>query len=159
MKPVRVLMHVLCDAAVIALVIGIPVCLAGRRTDAVSSASVVAAPSGEFVVLLNHAALNEDAFWDNFFAGRDVDFCFEDIRCLVARNDPAALQMALSFQSRLSERQLTIRQEDLTLMLSKADHGKFQVMILSKELAEKYHAESALQQEVTAVECGQEVNS
>ena len=155
----RIFVHVLCDLLVISLAIGIPVLLSGRRNDAVSSASVVAAPSGEFVILLNLDALTEEAFWTDFFGGREVDFCFEDITCMVGANDIAALQMAQSLQSRLSERQFTIRQEDMTLMLSKADHGKFQVMILSKELAEQYHADSAIHGNVKALHTGQEAAS
>ncbi len=155
----RVLVHVLCDLLVITLALGIPVLLSGQRNDAVSSASVVAAPSGEFLILLNLDALTEDTFWMDFCSGQDVDFCFEDISCTVGTNDTASLQMAQSLQSRLSERQFTIRQEDMTLMLSKADHGKFQVMILSKELAEQYHADSAIHGNVKALHTGQEAAS
>ncbi|MBR2088547.1 MAG: hypothetical protein IJ906_15770 [Oscillospiraceae bacterium] len=157
MKPRRVLVHVLADLAVIAAVIGIPMLLSAQQTDAVSSATtVIDAPSGEFVILLNRGRLTEDSFWEQFFSGQDVDFCFEDITCTVAKGDQPALTMAQSFQSRLAEHQMTIRQEDMTLMLSKADHGRFQVMILSKEPAEQNHAESAVQGNVTALRIGQE---
>ena len=160
MKPLRVLAHVLADCAVIAAVIGIPVLLSASRTDAVSSATtVIDAPSGEFVVLQNCGRLSEDAFWEQFFSGQEVDFCFEDITCIVAQSDRAALDMALSFQSRLAENQMKIRQEDMTMMLSKAEHGKFQVIILSKEFAEQNHADSAVQGDITALCIGREAAS
>ena len=160
MKPLRILAHVLADCAVIAAVIGIPVLLSANKTDAVSSAStVIDAPSGEFVVLLNRGRLSEDDFWERFFSGQDVDFCFEDITCTVAQNDHTAMEMALSFQSRLAENQMKIRQEDMTMMLSKADHGKFQVIILSRESAEQNHADSAVQCEIIALHIGQEAAS
>ncbi|MBQ4466118.1 MAG: hypothetical protein II916_09175 [Oscillospiraceae bacterium] len=154
MKPVRIIAHVLTDAAVIAAALGIPVLLSdqGRSiltgTDAVSSASVVIdAPSGEFLVLLNpelHPNEENLTFWTDFFSGKDVTFCFEDISCMVARNDTAALDMAQSYASRLSEHQMTVRQEDITLMLSRADHGKFDVIVLSREMAEHYAAEHGI---------------
>lgn len=157
MKPLRVLVHVLADLAVIAAVIGIPMLISANRTDAVSSATtIIDAPSGEFVILLNRRRLTEDTFWEHFFAGEDVDFCFEDITCTVAEGDQPSLTMTQSFQSRLSANQMKIRQENMTLMLSKADHGRFQVMILSKEAAEQNHAESAIQGDVIALYTGQE---
>ena len=158
MRAGRLAVHVLLDLAVIAAVLFVPVLLSaqGRAkltgTDANSSASVVIdAPSGEFLVFLNLDALEEDAFWQTFFSGGEVDYCFEDITCMVADTDPAALTMAQSFQSRLSAHQMTLRQEDMTLMLSRADCGKFQVIVISKELAEHYRAQTAQQNGVTAV--------
>lgn len=158
----RLLIHAIADLAVIALILGIPLLLSGRRrqADAVSGASlVVEAPSGTFLVLLNHDRLQEDGFWERFFSGQEVDFCFEDITCAVPENDPAALEMARSFQSRLSEHQMTVRQEDPTLLLSKADHGRFQVIVLSAELAEHYRAQTAVHDGVTAIRTGQEGNA
>ncbi|MCR4645593.1 MAG: hypothetical protein K5695_09330 [Oscillospiraceae bacterium] len=158
MKLLKFLAHVICDVAVAAAVLGIPVLLTGHdRTDAVSGATaLIDAPSGAFVVLLNTDTVQESAFYEAFFTGQEVCYCFEDITCAVTANDPAALQMAQSFQSRLSEHQMTIRQEEQTLLLSKADHGRFQVVILSKELAETAHADSAVQGDVIALNIGQE---
>ena len=149
------MLHLLADAAVLGAVLGFPF-LTGSRPDAISGATaVIDAPSGEFVVLLNRDALTEDAFWEKFFSGQEVDFCFEDIACQVPGNDAAALEMARSFQSRLSEHQMTIRQEDATLLLSKADHGKFEVLLLSKEFAVQSHAETAVSQGIIALTVGQ----
>lgn len=157
MRPVHLLAHILADAAVIGAVLGITVLLSGSRPDAVSGATaVIDAPSGEFVVLLNRERLTEDAFWERFFSGQEVDYCFEDITCHVPKNDAAALEMARSFQSRLSANQLTVRQDDATLLLSKADHGRFQVLLLSRETAEHHHAETAVHGDVIALHIGQE---
>ena len=157
MKPWSVFVHIIADLAVLAAVIGIPLLTAAQKPDALSSATTVLdAPSGEFVVLLNREHLTETNFWERFFSGRDVDFCFEDINCIVPLTDQSALTMAQSFQSRLAENQLTLRQEDLTLLLSKADHGKFQVIILSAETAEQYKAETAVQGNILALHIGQE---
>ena len=154
----RLAVHVLLDLAIIAAVLFIPVLLhpQGRArltdTDANSSASVVIdAPSGEFQVFLNLDALEEDVFWQTFFSGGEVDYCFEDITCMVADTDPAALAAAQSYQSRLSAHQMTLRQEDMTLMLSLADCGKFQAIVISRELAAHYRAQTALQNGVAVV--------
>lgn len=154
----RLAVRLLLDLAVIAAVLLLPVLLhpQGRAkltgTDAVSSASVtIEAPSGEFLVLLNLDTLEEDAFWQTFFSGGEVDYCFEDIACMVADSDPAALNAAQSYQSRLSAHQMTVRQENMTLMLSRADCGKFQVIVISRELAEHYRAQTAVQNGVIAV--------
>ena len=156
MKPGSLMLHLLADAAVLGAVFGFPF-LTGSRPDAISGATaVIDAPSGEFVVLLNRDALTEDVFWEKFFSGQEVDFCFEDIACQVPGNDAAALEMARSFQSRLSEHQMTIRREDATLLLSKADHGKFEVLLLSKEFAAQSHAETAVSQGIIALTVGQE---
>ena len=157
MKPVQLLVHILADAAVIGAVLGLPVLLSGSKPDAVTGATaVIEAPSGEFVVLLNREQLTEDAFWERLFSGQEVDFCFEDITCHVPQNDAGALEMARSLQSRLSEHQMTVRQEDATLLLSKADHGRFQVLLLSKEAAKQHHAETAVHGDIIALQLGQE---
>lgn len=127
-----------------------PIVVAGTDMESIkltspSSASVIIdQPSGNYVILLNLDSMEEDDFWMDFFSGESVDFCFEDISCMTAKNDPTAITMAQSFQSRLSEHQMTLRTEDATLMLSRADEGKFQVIVLSEEIAEHYHAQSVM---------------
>ena len=49
--------------------------------------------------------------------------------------------MARSFQSILPENQMKIRTENVILMLSKAESGRFDVIVMSKELADVYDAE------------------
>jgi hypothetical protein len=56
----------------------------------------------------------------------------------VITGDSGALTMAQSFQSRLPEKQMSIQEENGALLLSRADHGKYDIMILSKEFAESY---------------------
>ena len=41
-----------------------------------------------------------------------------------------------SFQSRLPENQMSVRLEDITLMLSKAQYGRFDVILMSREIYE-----------------------
>lgn len=169
MKPSRLILHILADLLIVAAALVIPVLLSdyGRGmlsgTDAVSSASVVIdAPSGEFLVLLNperHTDEENLAFWTDFFSGREVTYCFEDISCMVARTDTAALELARSCQSRLSEHQMTIRQEDMTLMLSRADNGKFDTIILSREMAEHYTAEHGIPEGTLRFDSKQEETS
>jgi galactitol-specific phosphotransferase system IIB component len=57
--------------------------------------------------------------------------------------DTGALTMAQSFQSRLPEKQMSIQTEDATLLMSRADQGKYDIIILSKEFAKSYDATTA----------------
>ncbi|MBR1393361.1 MAG: hypothetical protein IJ561_05950 [Ruminococcus sp.] len=144
----RALRHTLTVAALLFLMLGLPyltsdhfkAVISGEAADAVTSATTaVDAPSGEFLVLINrdkHTNSENLALWHDFFEGRDFSFVFEDIVCTVSSGDPAGLEMARSFQSRLPENQMKIKTEDGVLMLSKADSGKFDIIIISSELAE-----------------------
>ena len=109
--------------------------------DAVTSATTaVDAPSGEFVVLINrekHPNAENLAVWHDFFEGREVPFIFEDIVCGTAAGDLSGAEMARSFQSRLPENQMKVRSEDPTLLLSKADNGRVDVIVLSGEAGER----------------------
>jgi hypothetical protein len=80
--------------------------------------------------------------WIRFFSGEEISYLFEDISCSVISGDTGALTMAQSFQSRLPERQMTLLQEDPTLLMSRADNGKYDVIIISKEFAENYNVET-----------------
>jgi hypothetical protein len=115
--------------------------------DAVSSASVtIAQPSGEYIVLINEDMHdNEENLntWINFFNGEEITYLFEDIACSVAKGDAGALTMAQSFQSRLPEKQMSIQTEDATLLMSRADNGKYDIIIASKEYAESYDLDTA----------------
>lgn len=136
------------------LTIGVPLFATGypqrvlSGVDAVSAATVVIEqPSGAYVVLLNrerHTNADNLATWVDFFGGREIDFLFEDISCIVARTDAAGQEMARSFQSRLPENQMKVRTEDATLMISKAAYGKFDVLLMSREAFDAYHAEDLL---------------
>ena len=146
-------LHLAADLAVILAAIGLPYLTTdhfrqlGQGTDAVTSASVILAqPSGEFLVLLNtakHPDAKNLALWEQLFTGDEAPVIFEDICCLTAKNDSAGQEAAASFQSRLPENQMQVRAIDATLLLSKADVGCFDLIILSQEAADAYGAESA----------------
>ena len=97
----------------------------------------------EYRVYINrekHEAAGTLPAWEGFFRGEDGDFVFENILCYVGNGDGSGLGMARSFQSVLPENQMEIRQMDMPLMLSRADHGKFDVLVLSKEMADAFGA-------------------
>lgn len=125
--------------------------ISDEDVDSVSSASVVIdQPSGNYVVLINlekHTDEENLGLWHDFFEGEDVSFIFEDIVCTVAGNDVNGTTMAQSFRSRLPENQMKIKSEDATLMLSKAEYNKFDVIIMSEEIAEMFSAETLFDNE------------
>jgi hypothetical protein len=118
-----------------------------QDTDAVSSASVIIdQPSGEYIVLINREMHDDEEnldTWLRFFNGEEISYLFEDISCSVIASDTGALTMAQSFQSRLPEKQMSIQTEDATLLMSRADQGKYDIIILSKEFAKSYDATTA----------------
>lgn len=142
----NVIRHAAVVLAALLLLAGVPTWRTGyfqrklSGVDAVSSASVILdQPSGAYTVLINRD-LHRDAenlkTWEAFFSGEEIGFLFEDISCAVADTDAAGLELAKSFQSRLPENQMKIRLEDSTLMLSKAQHGRFDVILMSREMYE-----------------------
>ncbi len=146
------LRHVLIVTAALLVLLGIPLYLTGTiqrwlsGTDAISSATTVLdQPGGGYVVLINkekHTNAKNLEIWQHFFAGEEVDFLFEDISCLIADTDPSGQEIAESFQSRLPANQMKIRKEDITMLLSKADHEKFDVILLSEELFTAYKGDA-----------------
>ncbi len=107
--------------------------------DAVTSASVILdAPSGSYLVLINTTCHTDDetlATWVTFFSGGEVDYIFEDVVCTVASVDTGAVDMAESLQSRLPENQMRIESENQTMVLSRLDYSKFDVLVMSAEFA------------------------
>lgn len=108
--------------------------------EAVSSASVIVdKPSGDYIVYIcrnvhtNQKNLKE---WKQFFQEGDFSYLFEDIVCSVADSDTGAAELAKSFQSRLPANQMRIESTDKTLLLSRMEHQKFDVIIMSRESAE-----------------------
>ena len=83
----------------------------------------------------------------DFFEGKEISYLFEDITCMVAKGDALGLEAAQSLQSRLPENQMIIQEVDPTLMLSKAEHGRYDVIILSREMADMFAAETVSEQE------------
>lgn len=130
----------------ISLLLGLPLSqskniLNNGYADAVSGASVILdQPSGRFLVLIGknlHPSENKLKAWEEFFSGGDFTYLFEDVVCSVTPSDPSAVEMAKSFQSRLPDNQMKIQMEDATLLASRIEHGKYDIVILSSEMAEK----------------------
>lgn len=113
-----------------------------NELDGVTSASVILdQPSGDYVVFINKdRRKNEDTLntWITFFSGGEISYVFEDIICYVADNDASGLQMAESLRSKLPENQMLVKTENGTLMMSKAEHGVFDIIVMSAEAAEMY---------------------
>jgi hypothetical protein len=141
--------HTLVVLTGVALLLGVPFLttdyaesLRSGTVDTVSSASVIIdQPSGDYIVLINQAQhTNQDNLntWVQFFSGEEISYLFEDISCSVADGDTGALTMAQSFQSRLPEKQMSVQTENATLLMSRADCGKYDIIILSREFAERY---------------------
>ena len=140
--------------AVVLVVLGIPfTALGGMQiisngaADAVSSATgYVFDPndvSGEYVVFINNRYHQETIdIWADFFQGKNIPVVLDDISCLVCSNDAPARDYAEICQARLPENQMKIKNENALLLLSKGEYGKFDIIILSKELADNFNAES-----------------
>ncbi len=149
-----VIRHIIIVLAGVFVLAGIPVLSTGyfqnrlNGTDAVSAATVIIdQPSGAYVVLINkdrHLNTENLETWQTFFKGEEIGFLFEDISCTVADTDVPGFDMAQSFQSRLPENQMTLRKEDITLMLSKVGCGLFDVIMMSKEVYDAYDAAAYL---------------
>jgi hypothetical protein len=134
--------------------------LSNEDADAVTSASVVIEqPSGEYVVLINrdmHPDEDNLNTWISFFSGDEISYLFEDISCSVIEGDAGALTMARSFQSRLPEKQMSVQTEDATLLMSRADNGKYDIIIISKEYAKSYGVATAVGTNTTLIKINSE---
>lgn len=153
MKPLSIVKHIIIVATGVFLILGLPfLCTdyfrawASGDVDVVSSATVVLdQPSGNYVVFLNKAMhTDEDALedWVTFFSGGDILYIWEDVSCSVAEGDTAGIEMAQSLQSQLPENQMTIREEDPTLLVSRMDNGKFDIVVMSQEFVDSYDVEA-----------------
>jgi len=149
----KILKHIACDILILFLLLGVPFLRTdyGKAflhpdTDAVSSASVIVdKPSGAYLVFINlerHTDAEALEIWKDFFSGKEIDLIFEDIVCSVAGNDSNAGTLAENYQSRLPEHQCEIRTEDAVLLFSKAEHLKFDILVMSQEIADFYHADT-----------------
>lgn len=107
--------------------------------DAVSHASLDLPdqPSGAYVVIVNrdkHPLTTQE--WTSFFREEQVGVIMEDISCLAAAADPTGLQLARRYQARLAENQMELTAENSLLIVSRAENGLYDVIVLSKELAD-----------------------
>ena len=150
----KILRHIIVTASGVLLILGVPFftsdyfkgIASGSGADAVSGASVVVdQPSGNYTVLINlekHTDKDNLILWEDFFEGRDVSFIFEDIKCTAAKSDTGGIQLAENYMTRLPENQMVLKTEDPTLMLSKAEYGKFDIIVMSDEIAALYSADT-----------------
>ena len=120
--------------------------ITGESIDAISSAtSIIDAPSGEYVIVLNSSAHPDKeklSVWADFFSGKEISIIFEDISCQVIRGDEGGLEMAKSLQSRLPENQMTLTVTDGTLLMSKAEAGRYDSILMSAEYADSFGADT-----------------
>lgn len=152
----KLLGHIAVSVMTVLLLMALPLLLSGnigvlfgKKTDAVASATkALDKPSGEYRVFINtslHTDASDLESWKDFFETGDTDGIInvlEDISCTVAEGDIGGLEMAESFMSRLPENQMKIRTEDPTLMISKAEQGRFDVIVMSKETADSFSAQT-----------------
>lgn len=139
----RFLEHVGIVAVLLFLCLGLPALAympRGGGADAVSGATVELPdkPSGRFVIILNrnrHASLEE---WTDFFTEREVGVIMEDLKCVTAAGDSAGEQLARRCQARLAENQMALRSENGVLLVSRAEHGIYDLVILSEEMADAF---------------------
>jgi len=143
----NVIRHLVVILAALFVTLGIPALVyvdvgalfTGAVTDGVTGASleIPDQPSGQFVILLNREKHpNTQALWADFFTDQPVDVIMEDLRCMTARGDVSGIQLANRYQARLAENQMTIRQENGTLVASRLENDLFDGIILSKEFAD-----------------------
>ena len=123
--------------------------------DAVSSATAkpVSAGdmSGKYMVFINrelHDKAGTTGDWEKFFSfSDDVPLIMEDITCKVVQFDSEGLDTARKYQARLPENQMIIEQEAGVMLLSKAELGRFDVMIMSEAAAKSYSAQTLYDKE------------
>lgn len=163
----NLLKHIGIVIASVVILIGVPLwCSGGLHSlfssdpDAVSSASeILESPSGNFVVMINKDFHPQDGTlkdWITFFEGGDILYIFEDISCSVAAGDTSGIEMAESFRSRLPENQMKIKSDDMMLLASRADHGLYDVIIMSKEFADMTGIQKTRSDSMEVVEIAKE---
>lgn len=116
-------------------------------TDAVTGASmeIPDQPSGTYYVLINkdlHEQTLDD--WTAFFTEQPVGIIWEDLHCFVDLADTAGREMADRYRLRLAENQMEVTPENGTLLVSKAENGLFDVIVLSQEMADLMDYEKAM---------------
>ena len=144
--------HIIIVIVSVVILLGVPIvssdsfrAWAAGDVDAMSAATeILDTPSGKYVVLINKDRHSEDnlSVWEDFFSGKDIDIIFEDIDCYVSSSDLSGFEIARSLQSRLPENQMEVSGENITLILSKAKHGCFDVIVMSEETAESADAKT-----------------
>ena len=145
MRKFKTVLHILADALLLILLIGVPVLSnfdlfgSDKEADAVSSASIELPdqPSGDYMVLINRS-LHEDSIeeWKEFFGDGEMVVIFDDVKCLVATADAGGAQLADRFRLELPENQMEVNSINPVLLASKAEEGYIDIAVFSKEMAE-----------------------
>ena len=145
----RAFAHIATIAVLLGVFLGVPLGLFGNvakitafaegQVDAVSGATeILEEPSGHFTVLIN-SDLHTDAEvlgnWETFLAGDPAPLIMEDVTCVAVEGDAAGIELAQQLQSRLPANQMKVRIEQGVLAMSKAEAGRFDIMVLSDEMA------------------------
>lgn len=159
MTPGRVLLNVCIVLVVLALLIGVPFTqsalfqqltadqAAAPDPSAEAPDAEASSASGEFLVFINcdfHADEAQLAAWQAFFAGEKGSVPSETASLSVAEGDAAAYAQAQAYQSQLPKDQLAVRQEGPITLLSKAEGGCFDMLLMSREMADVFHGENVL---------------
>lgn len=127
--------------------------------DAVSSATAQAVTAadmeGKYVVLINkrlHDQTGTTADWVKFFSfDRETPLIMEDIVCKTADTDAQGIKIAEQYRARLPENQMKLQKEAGVMLLSKAELGRFDVVILSEAAAKNYSAQTMYDRNNVAV--------
>lgn len=120
-----------------------------KGPDALTSATVenkgekvsLSGVSGNFTVIVNKNRVPENVLESFYGAKKSTD---TEISCHIPAGDKKAREFALQVADEIVE-------EDPMLLLSKAEYGDFDILILSKKTADKYTAKSLYDKEFTAV--------
>lgn len=171
MRIIKIFKHLFIVTGALFLIVGVPLMmtdywrglLSSNEADAVSSPSVVIdKPSGNYIVLINtelHRDKEKLNQWIDFFNGKETDIIFEDIACTVAESDVMGIEMAESFRSKLPENQMKIKKEEAILVVSRAEEGRFDVLLMSKEFASSYKLKEKNRAYIEAINLSEEKKS
>lgn len=151
---IRISMRFLSVALFAAIICGVLTAAGAIRwdssPDAVSSATAQSVSAedmnGKYVVLINkklHDKSGTTEDWIKFFCfSENTPLIMEDIVCKTADTDAQGLEIAEKYRVRLPENQMKLQSEPGVMLMSKAELGRFDVLILSESAAKAYSAQS-----------------
>lgn len=162
-------LHILALTAVAAAIFALPyrvfigpirlgALFGGGGVDAVTSPSIILdAPDGSYVVLLNearHQKYRTAQDWADFLSGESL-VIMDDVACAVIDTDAGGIEMAESYRSRLPENQMKITRMDGLMLMSRAQYGAFDVIVLSRAYADAMQASTVYGlEDVRVIEVG-----
>lgn len=147
----RVFAHIATVVALLLAFVGVPAwqghvnvaALLSSAEDAGAATDIHDVPSGSYTILVNrdlHTNAEVLGYWLDFLTGKDVPLITEDVSCVALEGDVAGIEMAYSLASRLPTNQMKVRVENGVLALSKAEVGRFDIMVMSDEMADAFGA-------------------